>query len=107
MLSATNNPRNLGNLKFGSDTTFHYTIKNEGSQAVEVPSLAIDCSPCTKASMNKGSLQPGETADVQVTFTPGSTGLVRKGLTIIYKDVSALPGVLEQNLRLTFSALVS
>lgn len=84
MLTTTNNPRDLGSISFGTPYNFTYILKNEGNESVEINSLVVDCGACTKAGMNKSILSSGDEGIVEVTFTPGSTGINRKAVRVYW-----------------------
>ena len=82
MLIATKNDLSLGELKFGKPHNFTYTIENQSDSDVTISKLQIGCTACTSATIDKYSLKPKEKAVVSVIFTPGSTGIQSKRITV-------------------------
>lgn len=102
MLTTTNNPMNLGPLQFGQPYNFKYTLFNEGEEVVTVTQIIVGCGSCTTASMNQSNIPPNGKADLFVIFTPGSTGIQSKGITVQYKTANGEG----ESLPLTFRASV-
>lgn len=99
----TNQPeQDLGELKFGIAHNFKYVIQNIDGYSVDVTGISLGCTSCTTASVSKNIISPGEKADVNVVFTPGSTGINIKTLTIKYNINGS-----SENLPLKFKAKVS
>lgn len=88
MLSTKESIKDLGNIKFGRPQTFTFTVKTDTE--CEITKLVVGCGSCTKASINKTKLKPEESADINVIFTPGSTGKQTKHVTVRYDADSVL-----------------
>lgn len=84
MLQVDDPIKMLGTVRFGVPVNFKYRITNKYSVVVSIEKLVVECASCTKASIDKWDLQPGEFVDVLVTFTPGSTGFQSKKINVIY-----------------------
>lgn len=104
MLTPNQQNIELGKVKFGKDYNFYYIITNTYPEHVTLVRLAVGCSSCTTASCDKNVLLPGETAKVNVKFTPGSLGIASK-----YVDIQHLVGEKSEVLstRVTFKGVVS
>lgn len=85
MLVADNEIKMLGTLKFGVTKNFTYTLTNNYNISVNIDKIAVGCNSCTKASIDKTVIPAGEQAIISVAFTPGSTGLASKNLSILYR----------------------
>lgn len=84
MLTVDNKVKMLGSLKFGQPHSFTYTLTNDHTQEVHINKIVLGCASCTKASVDKWTVQPGETSILSVVFTPGSLGLQTKTIQILY-----------------------
>ena len=84
-MKITNNI-NLGNLKFGVPKKFEVEITNDSSTMLTVTKLQPSCSACTSARMKQSILSPGQVGIVELTFTPGSTGINKKQVVIHYTE---------------------
>jgi len=90
MLSTAKPTIDLGSLKYGKPHSFTYEIKNDSPNPITVDKVIVGCGSCTTASMNRSLFQPGDTATLKATFTPGSTGKQLKTIQIKQKDGSVL-----------------
>jgi hypothetical protein len=85
MLVANQPEMQLGTLQFGAPHSFKYVLTNNSDTAnINIVKLVVGCGSCTTAKMDKNTLAPHESADVDVVFTPGSTGLQNKNISIAY-----------------------
>lgn len=101
MLTPDQQDKNLGTLKFGKPHNFTYTLTNLGGNTANIVKLSMGCSSCTTAGINTNKVEPGQTATVSATFTPGSTGLNAKNISVAY-NINGVP----LNLVLKFKANV-
>ncbi len=90
MLETSIHTKELGRLKYGKPTSFTFSVKNTGSNQLEINKLVVGCGSCTKATVPKTTLQPNEEVDVKVVFTPGSTGKQTKYISVRYDDSKVL-----------------
>lgn len=74
----------LGKLKLGIPHSFTYTLKNDYKEPVTITALVKGCGSCTEASVNKQIIGVGDSTDINVIFTPGSTGLNNKIINVQY-----------------------
>lgn len=102
MLKVDEAEKQLGNLKFGKPHKFEYIITNSGEKTIVVTKLVLGCNSCTEASLVKQVLGVGQSTDLQVTFTPGATGLNSKNIIVQYSE-----GEKAEHLNLTFKAIVT
>jgi len=89
MLIANQQEIYLGDLKFGSPYSFKFIVKNASSQPIKINKLVVGCGSCTTAATTKSNLLPGETSNIDVTFTPGSTGAQSKNVSVDYSEGDA------------------
>lgn len=84
MLELTEPIKNLGTIKFGQPKIFTVGIKNPSPNDVYINSIGVGCGSCTKAVMVSGNnlIKAGATEQLQVTYTPNSTGYTPKTVTI-------------------------
>ena len=88
MLQSKELIKDLGSIKFGKPHIFTFTVK--ATTPCEITKLVVGCGSCTKATINKTKLQPEENIDINVIFTPGSTGKQTKHITVRYDADSVL-----------------
>jgi len=98
MLVAKNQEINLGNLKYGVPHKFSFILTNEGSTDILINSVQVGCSSCTTASLTSSKIKPKEETKVNVVFTPGSTGINNKSISVLYN---------KSVLKLKFKAVVN
>lgn len=96
MLEANQPEMQLGTLQYGVPYPFQYTVKNTSDSAeINIVKLVVGCGSCTKASMQMSKLKPGEEAKIDVIFTPGSTGLQNKNISVAYNMLgNAMPALI-------------
>lgn len=102
MLSVTNDIIDLGKIKFGQPYDFKYTLTNKSDSAIQITNVIAGCSSCTTAKTNKNTLIKGEKTDVDVRFTPGSTGIQVKQVQVVH-SINNIP---QKPLVLKFKAQV-
>lgn len=90
MLKVKNQEIDLGNLRFGNPHNFFFEVSNDSKDTIYITKIILGCNACTRASMEKSSVAPGETVKLNVTFTPGSTGINNKSITIVYSGTSQI-----------------
>jgi hypothetical protein len=90
MLEPNQHLISLGDLKYGQPYSFKYSIKNTSQNPVTINRVMVGCGSCTTANIQKSLISPGEESDLDVVFTPGSTGLQQKGITIQYDDNNSI-----------------
>jgi len=78
MLVAIDTVKNLGKVKKGKSYSFKFTLKNNSENTITIDRIAVGCGSCTKASTSKMKISPGDISDINVVFTPGSTGSQQK-----------------------------
>jgi len=91
----------FGNIKASDGVVTHsFVIKNIGSKTINILGVSTSCG-CTSANVDKESLAPGETANLNATFDPnaheGLTGLLKR-IVYIRTDNEAEP---ETQIKLT------
>lgn len=84
MLNVNQQEINLGNLKFGVPYKFNYVVTNKGHNKLIIKKILRGCASCTEAEVKQSLLVPNEQTTILVTFTPGSTGIQYKNITVVY-----------------------
>lgn len=65
-----------------------YTVKNDGKEPLVIEKIDIPCD-CNTATLSKTTLQPGESAEVEMSFDPkGYTGQVVKSVYLRVKNTN-------------------
>lgn len=90
MLTVNQTDIDLGQLRFGQPHKFKYIVTNNSTDSLIINKLVTGCSSCTKAYTSKTYLKTGESSDINVTFTPGTTGNQLKTLNVIYNNINEL-----------------
>ena len=96
MLVAVDTVKDLGKVKKGSPYSFQFALRNNGQNEVIIDRISVGCGFCTKASTSKVKLGPGDTSNIDVIFTPGSTGTQQKFVNVQWNR--------DNLLKLTFTA---
>ncbi len=81
-MKVNNSEIRLGPLKYGNTYKFSYVITNTYNSEVELK-LIMGCKSCTSATIKKNPLPKGEETQIEVQFTPGSTGEQLKTITVV------------------------
>lgn len=69
----------FGEVEYGKVVDYAFTLKNTGSETLEIKRVSTSCG-CTKAKVEKESLEPGEATKLLVTYNTGAmTGSHAKG----------------------------
>ncbi len=84
MLQPNQEQLDLGTLKFGVPHNFTYTLTNTSDKVVNIDKVHVGCASCTTVSLNKTKASPGEDILINGVFTPGSTGINMKNVSIDY-----------------------
>lgn len=84
MITSNQQVLDLGVLHFGRTYKFKFHLKNEYSHPIKIDKAYGGCSACTTVHIEKTNIESGESFDVNVSFTPGSTGMQSKNVYISY-----------------------
>ncbi len=103
MLVSTVENVDLGTVKLGQPYRFKYKLINNGDKVVKIENVVLGCGSCTEVEPIMPYIGVGGSTDVQVTFTPNSTGINNKRISVNYLNGTNL----EEPLILKFSALVN
>lgn len=103
MLIANKEELDLGTLKFGVPYSFKYVLTNNSEESITITKLILGCNSCTKAYCERSVVGPHESTDINVTFTPGSTGMNLKKISVQYTS----GGKLMRGLELKFKAKIN
>lgn len=64
---------NFGEIEFGKVVNYSFKIKNSGNDVLEIKRVATSCG-CTTAKVDKEKINPGEEANVSVTYDTAAMG---------------------------------
>ena len=98
-------PIHLGdNLVFGKKYTFNVPLKNVSDKVINVNKVYVGCTACTTASVKEKTVKPNESVDLEINFTPGSTGVQNKQVSVVYstEDFKTFP-----DLQIKFKGVVN
>ena len=60
-----------------------YTVRNEGGSPLQIEKISTSCD-CTKATIDRNTIPPGESARLRVTLDPTEDNLYGNLLRVIY-----------------------
>jgi len=68
-------PKNFdfGNVSYGETVKTSFAIKNNGQEVLEIKRIGTSCS-CTTAKADKEKIDPGENAQILVSYDTGAMG---------------------------------
>ena len=98
MLVAKKQEIDLGTLPFGKPHSFNFEVTNTGKEDITITKVVLGCSACTQADIENHFLKPKDSTNVKVIFTPGSTGINNKSISLGYGSTV---------LKLKFKAIVN
>lgn len=61
----------FGDVEFGKILDYTFKLKNAGNEILEIKRVATSCG-CTKGEINKEKINPGEEAELLVTYDTGA-----------------------------------
>lgn len=102
MLKVDQQKKDLGKLSYGEPHEFDFKLTNIGENVIVITKMVKSCAACTEASIQKRYINPKESIDMHVKFTPGSTGKTKKEIQILYITGNLPP----QNMKVEFKAVV-
>lgn len=83
MLTLSENNKNLGNLRLQQPKTFSVKILNNTDKDIKITEIKTGCGSCTSANVDGKSFVPAKSfVNLNIIFTPKSTGINRKTVTI-------------------------
>lgn len=106
MLSVNQQTISLGKLTNGKPYNFHYVVTNSSNEQLVIKQITVGCGSCTQASIDKYTLAPGEVTYLRVVFTPNSSGLQMKTVSIEYGTEQELAKNKVQAIHVKFTAEV-
>lgn len=80
------NPVILGSLKYGVKYTFQVELKNTTNELIHINKLYVGCHACTTVDTPKPLVYPNDTTTINIHFTPGSTGVQSKQVSVAYSS---------------------
>ncbi len=89
MLTANQPEIQLGTMKKGQSKNFVFTIQNSGTQNIRINQITVGCGSCTKASTSTVIISPNQAGAINVVFTPDSTGMQNKNVSVDYSEGTA------------------
>lgn len=63
----------FGEVEYGKIVEYQFKVKNLGNQILEIKRVATSCA-CTTAKINTQTIDPGETAELLVTYDTAAMG---------------------------------
>lgn len=69
----------FGEIDFGKVVKYNFQVKNTGKEALEIKRVATSCA-CTAAKIVKEELEPGETAELLVSYDTAAMGRSSHGM---------------------------
>lgn len=82
MLTTNQQTINLGRIQLGQPTRFFFTLANSGPKSTSISNITVGCGSCTQASTQKSVIEPQGTTQIDVVFTPNSTGVNMKSVYV-------------------------
>lgn len=61
----------FGEIKYGQVAEYTFKVKNSGKEVLEIKRVATSCG-CTTAKVSLDKINPGQTADLQVSYDTGA-----------------------------------
>jgi hypothetical protein len=77
----------FGKLEKGKMASTSFIVKNEGKSDLRISSLSSPCQ-CTTYTLSRNPLSPGDTATLQIQFTPLSVRTYNEGVHVFSNDLS-------------------
>jgi len=68
----------FGEIDFGDIVSYDFKIKNSGDEILEIKRVATSC-PCANAKVEREKIEPGEEANLFVSYDSGAMGTHGKG----------------------------
>ena len=68
----------FGEINFGDIVSYDFEIKNSGDEILEIKRVATSC-PCANAKVEREKIEPGEEANLFVSYDSGAMGTHGKG----------------------------
>lgn len=94
MLTINTQKLELGNIKYGAPHSFTFNMKNTSTSEIRITKLSVGCTSCTVASTQDSILSPNQEGVIDVIYTPGSTGITPKNISVNYTEGgSVMPAI--------------
>lgn len=61
----------FGSIEYGKVVEYIFRVKNTGKEVLEIKKIATSCA-CTTGKINKEKINPGEEAELQVSYDTGA-----------------------------------
>lgn len=87
MLKLSENQRDLGRIRIHQPKSFTINIVNPTDHDIEVTDIRRGCGKCTQARIDTNVVKANSSIPLHITFTPDSTGINRKSVTINRQSV--------------------
>lgn len=82
MLKFSENNKDLGKLRMGQPKAFTVQVVNPTANDLPITTIKRGCGKCTQARMEVDKVKAYSSAPLHIVFTPDSTGLNIKSVTI-------------------------
>lgn len=82
MLKLSENQRDLGKIRIRQPKPFTINIVNPTDHDIEITEIRRGCGKCTQARVETNTVKANSSIPLYITFTPDSTGINRKSITI-------------------------
>ncbi len=81
-LKLSKNTIDLGQVKNKQPKSFSVQLINDGNIDIPITEIKLGCNSCTQASVNTKVVKAHSSEPLNIVFTPKSTGINRKTVTI-------------------------
>ncbi len=68
----------FGEINFGDVVNYNFTVNNTGNEVLEIRRIATSC-PCASAQITEEKINPGESAELLVSYDSGAMGAHGRG----------------------------
>lgn len=82
MLTLSENQRDLGKIRINQPKSFTVSIINPTDHDIQITEVRRGCGKCTQARIDTTTVMANSSIPLHITFTPDSTGINRKSITI-------------------------
>jgi hypothetical protein len=87
MLTLSEYQRDLGKIRIHQPKSFTINIINPTDHDIEITEIRRGCGKCTQARVDSTIVKANSFVPLHVTFTPDSTGINRKSISINKQSV--------------------
>jgi hypothetical protein len=80
----------FGKIQFGQTMVHRFKVTNTGNAPLHIKQVKPSCG-CTTAVVGKMELEPAESTEIEVAFTPEFPGLAVRKSVLVFSDAPAHP----------------